>query len=86
MTLITFFDYLDQIAAEDENFCLAVRYMEPNGDTYDTCVSYNKDSDYYKWGNMTGPSDEAEIQIWCPISKMIDKYLIGSHYDPNSDS
>ena len=37
MTLITFFDYLDQIAAEDENFCLAVRYMEPNGDTYDTC-------------------------------------------------
>ena len=86
MTLITFFDYLDQIAAEDENFCLAVRYMEPNGDTYDTCVSYNKDSDYYKWGNSTGPSDEAEIQIWCPISKMIDKYLIGSHLDPNSES
>lgn len=86
MTLITFFDYLDQIAAEDENFCLAVRYMEPNGNTYDTCVSYNKDSDYYKWGNSTGPSDEAEIQLWCPVSKLIDMHLIAYHFDPNSDS
>lgn len=86
MTLYTFFDYLDQIAAQDENFCIAVRYMEPNGDTYDTFVSYNKDSDYYKWGNMTGPSDEAEIQIWCPVSKLIDMHLIGYHFDPNSES
>lgn len=83
MTLITFFDYLDQIAAEDENFCLAVRYMEPNGDTYDTSVSYVKDSDFYKWANMTGTSDEAEIQMWCPISKLLDKYF---NLDPYSNS